>query len=160
MITLFLVGVPTSHTYAYTHVNGEKPLKLLLRINKPVIKYGKFPKLELIITNESKKKIKILDITNRPDLQDNYGSVVFYKGGSSFSFNTTTISDPGAIGDNDFIELSPNENIRIILSDPPHDPRELRPGKYEVNFGYHSNPNVDNYADYYESQRVGFTVKK
>jgi len=154
------IGILPFHTYAFTNSNPEKPLHITLSVKKSVIKFGEFPKLELIITNVSNKRIKILDLRNRPDLQDNYGKVVFFRDGSKYQFRTSTISDPGPVGDGDFIELSPNENIHILLSDPPYDPKELRPGKYEVNFVYHSNPIENTYSNSYQTKKVGFLVDK
>ena len=146
------IGILPSHTFAFTHTNEEKPLQITLSIKKSVIKFGEFPRLELVVANVSNKEIKILDLRNRPDLQDNYGKVVFFRDGRRYHFRTAAISDPGPISDGDFIELSPNENIHIMLTDPPYDPKELRPGKYEVNFVYHSNPIEDTHSNYYQTK--------
>ena len=160
ILVAMFIGILPSHAYAFTRMNGEKPLHITLSVKKTVIRYGEFPRLELIVANVSNKKIKILDLRNRPDLQDNYGKVVYFKDGRRYHFRTAAISDPGAIGDDDFIELSPNENVHMKLSDPPYDPKELRPGKYEVNLVYHSNPIEDTYSNSYQTKKVEFLVDK
>jgi hypothetical protein len=160
ILVAIFIGILPSHTYAFKYTNEEKPLHITLKVKKAVIKYGEFPTLELFVANASNKKIKILDLRNRPDLQDNYGKVVFFRDGRRFQFRTAAISDPGPIGEGDFIELSPNENVHIILSDPPYNPKELRPGKYEVNFVYHSNPIEGTYSNYYQTNKVEFVVDK
>jgi hypothetical protein len=155
ILIVFMISLISKPSDA--HANGENDISVSLRIQNQEIEVGKLPKLTVKIKNVSEIKIKVLNIEGRPDLQDTYCESIFLKNGNHFKY-MTAISDPGPVGDRDFVKLSPGEELSINLANPNIDPNDLKPGKYEVYVIFRPDPY--SFAKKYRSQKVGFIVKK
>ena len=115
------------------------------------------PYFNIVITNISDKRVRALDIRNRPDFVDSYVNVDIVPLDRSFELSRA-IADPNEINDNDFVELSPGEILEFKSIILPIDYREIVPGKYVAQAEYRIDP-VRWPLEIYKSDEVIFEMK-
>lgn len=138
-------------------MNSEIPrINLSLKINKSMLRYGEEPRFTIKIKNVSSEILLVLNIKNRPDLQDNYSKLVITSFGRPVKMSET-VSDPGPISMNDYVAIAPGKSFEIILGSLTFQISKLKPGKYSAHIEYLIDPiNMPN--EKYRSADVVFTI--
>jgi len=131
-----------------------------LRVDTPMVERGSAPTFTLVLRNDEREPIRVLDVRNRPDLQDTYCEVKFLRGGKVLDL-PMAVSDPDPLAPNgkSHLTLQPGREERFKINYVA-DPTDLRPGIYEAvvvfwNFDLPPAPSSQRCL----SNRVKFTVK-
>ena len=100
-----------------------------------------------------------MDIRDRRhDLQHTYYDLKVTRDGKPVDL-PRAISDPGLIGDDDFVSLLPGGSVTFVLSNFPQPLEELPPGSYQASVRFWQDPYQSRETSY-NSPEVTFTVRK
>jgi hypothetical protein len=108
-------------------------VSLSLEPVEKAVKRGTSPRFHLTIRNEGNNAEQVIDLCGgrRADLQDTYYDLEVTQGGKTVDI-PRIISDPGPIGEKDFVILKPGEVVTFELSRFATSLESLLPGKYQA----------------------------
>lgn len=137
----------------------KRLIRLSLEATNKTVRSGEVPKFELTIRNEGNSPQRILDLSDgrRSDLQDSYYSLEVRRGGRAVDI-PRQISDPGPIGENDFLTLKPGETVTFELTRFAVVLERLLPGKYQARIRFWQDPFQPGKSAFF-SPYADFTVR-
>ena len=111
----------------------ERPIRLSLEASGKTVKVGEVPKFKLTIRNEGDAPERIIDLSGgrRADLQDTYYDLEVTQGGKAVDV-PRAISDPGPLGEKDFLNLKAGEKVTFELTRFAAALGRLPPGAYRA----------------------------
>ncbi len=138
----------------------KTPLRLWLVASGEAVKHGGAPKFVLTIHNEGDAPERIIDLSGgrRADLQDTYYDLVVTRNGKEVDVRRA-ISDPGPVGENDFLTLQPGEKVAFELTRFAAGLAALPPGEYQARIRFWQNPHQPATSAFF-SPYAEFTVPK
>lgn len=132
-------------------------LKIILSVEIEKKDKKKIPTFSVEIINNSLYPLRILDIRNRPDLQDFYFDIIIAYLDGNIDI-VSPIADPAEITERDFILLGSGE--AIILTAVPFlaDVKNLPNGRYKAFVKYLANPMAEE-LKFHKSLEVNFSIR-
>jgi hypothetical protein len=95
----------------------KRPIRLSFEASGKAVKAGEVPAFKLTIRNEGDAPERVLDLSGgrRADLQDTYYELEVTQGGMPVKV-PRAISDPGPLGEKDFLTLKAGEQVTFELT--------------------------------------------
>jgi hypothetical protein len=119
----------------------QRPIRLSLEAAAKTVKVGEVPRFTLTIHNEGDGPQRVIDLRGgrRADLQDSYYELEVTRGGRAVDI-PRAISDPGPLGEGDFLELKPGERVTFELTQFAAALGGLNPGAYQARVRFWQDP--------------------
>jgi hypothetical protein len=119
----------------------KRPIRLLFKVARKTIKIGEVPRFKLTIRNEGDAPERIIDLSGgrRNDLQDTYYDLEVTQGGKAVDI-PRGISDPGPIGEKDFLKLKAGEKVTFELTRFAAALGRLPAGEYQARIRFWQDP--------------------
>ena len=160
-IVLSLALIETScagRPAAMTQTHSTRDFALGLQAVEPRIRAGTAPRFRLTLTNISEHTCRLVNAA-RVDLQHNYYNLVVTQSGTNIWVGRG-ISDPGPIGDTDWLAVPSHEGREFVLTNFPDAWDRLVPGDYEAYVDSCPDPHQSHTACRYRSGIGRFTVTR
>jgi hypothetical protein len=119
----------------------KRSIRLSLEAGGKPVKFGEVPKFKLTVRNEGDAPERIIDLSGgrRADLQDTYYGLEVTQGGKAVDL-PRAISDPGPLGEKDFLNLKAGETVTFELTRFAAALGKLSPGKYRARVRFWQDP--------------------
>jgi hypothetical protein len=128
-----------------------------LRVDTPTVKRGSAPTFTVVLRNEGKKQIRILDM-RKPELRNASLEVQFLRNGNVLHPPVWLFADPGPIDSrHDYLLLPAGGEVRVNVTNNDTDATQLLPDDYEVRVVFQNFPAPADQKC--SSSRAKFTVK-
>ena len=112
---------------------GEKRFEISLECIDPVVKRGTSPRYLIKIKNVSGKPVRVLNVTDRPDLQACYYRINVSSNGKRLSL-PVGLACPGPFDpEHGYLSLPPGHSVSFFLKEFLVDLPELPRGSYRAN---------------------------